>query len=449
MNVVERIKKKYPIAYNLMLDRRMRPVELRFGQGVSPAIQDGIMEGMDRVCVFQEYGGMPVSVEQAADGAYTLKIHGKYIYHFRTSHEIISFDERDMVEAMVWTIYSYAAGTGWLNSYEGKRISCKCFSARQQATALRIRRSVEAQYANMVPEQKVEEICDRIREKVSIFADRAPRFSGRPIPEQNFRALRGKTTEMELGDLAEKLYGAEPFLTELETFRKKVQSSPEYEKRLREICELMTKLVEELPAMSVSYFYTEFETRIDTMETELPRYLYQMQHDKVRFSLSAADIRSCFREMDEIYDQYLRNNLLCDFMGKVREETKAVIHQELQMAQRQIYMLRSALHRFCYVEADCFQNGQAEKNLTWKQLSELSDSSIYFRDVSWDQDSFNELQSVRKADYQPIIWISSDRLCNLAQMHCITDSHLVKPAPVMDEHFVWAIWAENDGELGV
>ena len=150
MNVIQRICEKYPIEYNLMPDFRTRSVTLRFGTQVPTDLQEKISDGLEWLGVMVEDRGMPVSVDvsQIRADSYTLSANGKE-YHF-SDFIGIPLVGYDLSEAIIWTIYILAGNKPWLDPYQGKFISCRCFSARQQAAAVKGYRSPVAGDADIL-----------------------------------------------------------------------------------------------------------------------------------------------------------------------------------------------------------------------------------------------------------------------------------------------------------
>lgn len=445
MNAAEKICEKYKVEYNLMPDRWMRPICLTFGSKVPNGLQQDVMLRLDRLGIFTDSMGVPVRLDVSADreDIYTLSSGNKQ-FHFAPYTVGIPFVNYDMTEAIIWTVYIIACRKDWLDAHNNRFISCRCFSARQQAAAMRIAKSVSAQYSSSVPVDKVDSIFREMQGAIDPFAMMAPRFSQRPIPEAAFQRLHGRQLDIPLGDLAEALFGTDSFEQELDAFCANVTSGRGYRKRVNEAAQQLVETVYGLPIMSVGFFFTELTNRIDDIQSNFTAEIQQMFREKaMRFSLTADNLRSRFAGVDRVYLACVKGKLLREFLHTVCEQVKAIIDQEFYAAKKEIMMLGYSMGKFCFVREGSFENPEDFDNLlTWKKLAALEDSDIRSRDISWTPTSLSDLQSEINTVQAPQVWMCSERLKNLSDAHAITDAFQTRAVPVLDERFVWAIWAD-------
>lgn len=448
MNVIQRICSKYTIEYNMMPDFRMRPVNLRFGSGVPYDLQDRILEGLDLMCVYLEDGGMPMSLELSADipECYTLFQGTQPLFHFPVHPNGIHFVNYDVTQALCWTMYILASRKDWLEPYQGKFLSCRCFSARQQAAAMHISGSVNQQYQTNVPQEQIRKVFDKLRSSVGGFAQAAPLFSAQPMEETAFDRCKGRTLDTTVGELARGLFGNKSFYEELERYCQTVQDREEYRTRLEQACDFLEETAYSLPILSVNRLFTELGALTDEIAIPGPAECAQLLRESVRFSLSADSLRLCFEKADRAYREAVTARLETDFLRNVCERSRSRIHQAFTSAKRGIMQLRNELSRFCFVRESSFEEGG--RSLSWKQLACLEERDIYSKDVSWTPGSLNDLQSVIKSTYAPQLWICSELLRNQSEMAAITDLHLTKAGPLMDNHLVWAMWVDVKAEGG-
>lgn len=447
MDVVKRICEKYRIEYNLMFDRQLLPVSLTFSPAIPQTFQDQLMEALFRTGVFLEDTGIPLILDRCGEDTYELTRDGALLYRFRNSAPNLSFPDYDISETISWVIYILASRKNWLDGCKGQYISCRCFSARQQSAAVRISKCVDAQYGTSVPEELITQFYSRFQDYLSEVVRGAPRFSTRPIPMEAFQSLRGKPQDMTLRSLAEALYGTQSFTQELDWYLSRVRTGKFYRNSLEEAKQALASIAYQLPMSSVGYFFTAIGDHVDTIEKVSLDAVSSLLSKRVNFSLTAENLRSCFHEVDQAYLHFLETTLQREFFRSALDESMPDITKETSVVKMNIYRLRNSLHRFCFLkEEHFFQEDSASNPLSWKQLSQLTDSDIYCPDVSWDPDSLHDLQSEVRTISSPRIWICSDRLKNLADMHMISDAYNTKAAPVMDERLVWAIWADNNQE---
>lgn len=442
MRIVDRICEKYRADYNLMFDFMMEPINLTYGAEVPGELRDKIQAGLDKMNVCSEPEGIPLLLASTPEGEYTLSRDGKLLFRFANKTARIEFVNYDVSEAIAWTIYAVAAKKDWLNGEEGMYISCRCFSARQQAAAARIKKSVKAQYESSVPEERVTKALEAILENIDFLWKSAPLFSARPISEDAYKAFLGKATEMRRQDIAEGLFGRKPFSEELDAYREKVKAEPSYQRQLGASKETLVNFVYELPILAVGYFFTELNDRIDKVETMTPEQIQRAMQEKVRFSLTPENLRKCFETVDAQYSAYIKSMLQQDFLRTVCEETQKAIGAELTSKQKAVRELGRDLGRFCFTEDIGFEQESDNRLLGWRRLAQLEDSDIFSRDISWDAGSLLSLQRTICDRYATKAWICTEKLKNQVTASQTTDQYNAVKTPLLDERCVWAIWAD-------
>lgn len=443
MNVIQRICAKYPTEYSLMPDLLMRSVNLTFGVQVSEDLQDRILEGLDWLGVFVEDMGMPMSlnVSSAREGSYTLSVSGQEKFHF-SAFTGIALVGYDVVEAIIWTIYILAARKNWLDDYQGKYISCRCFSARQQAAAVRISGSVARQFQSEFSQEQLLPVFEKLRAHVTPFAMQAPRFSAQPIEESIFEKCKGTSTEAALQEIAVRLFGSRSFEQEQEAYCQLVRRSDAYRSHLEEAVRILVETAYTIPIMAVNNMFIGIGTLINEMERADSGEYRRLLQQRVKFSLTASSLRTCFKEVDEAYQNSIRTELETAFLREVYEKANTRINQEFMKAKRSIRQLWNALGHFCFVRPESFAGDNGTGSLSWKQLDDLMDRDVFSEDVFWTPDSLGDLQSVIQSAYAPQLWICSEKLRNLSEMASINDILITRPVPLMDDRLVWAVWVD-------
>lgn len=443
MNLIQRICEKYPIEYTLMPDFRVRTVSLTFGEQVPSCLCDEITAGLDWLGVFTEDSGLPVmlDVSKTRADSYTLTLSGQEMFHFSVFTGI-SFPGYQIAEAIIWTIYILASRRNWLNPYRGKYISCRCFSARQQAAAIQISRSVVHQFQVSVSDDAIRSVFEQLGVLVEPFVNRAPRFSSQPVDAAAFERFKSRNEMLTLQDIALRLFGRTVFSEEMDAYCRMVQHSEAYQSQMDAAVQQLIGHAHGLPILSVSQLFTELGTLIDEIAPVDPLAYRRMLQEEVRFTLSATGLKNCFRSLDEACLEGIRRNLKVTFLRDVCDKAHSRINREFMDARRNIAQLRNALDRFCFVRQEIFEQARSEEILNWKQLSILEERDIYSKNVSWTPQSLDDLQSTIKSIYAPQLWICSEILQAQSEQYAITDIGITKAAPLMDERLVWAIWVD-------
>jgi hypothetical protein len=443
MNVIQRICEKYPIEYSLMPDLRMRSVNLSFGAQIPDDLQDKIMDGLDWLGVYVEDMGMPMSLDVSAvrEDSYTLSVSGREMFHF-TAFTGIAFVGYDIVEAVIWTIYILAGRKNWLEPYQGKYISCRAFSSRQQAAAVKISSSVARQFQSDFSQDQLRAVFERLRARVAPFVSQAPRFSAQPIEESVFEKCKGVSAEATLQEIAARLFGSQSFEQEQKAYCRLVQNSNAYRNQLEEAVQMLVETAYGIPIMAVSNLFIGLGTLINEIEHTDSGECRRLLQERVKFSLSAASLKNCFAEVDNAYRYEIRTELETAFLREACEKANTRINREFTKAKRSIRQLWNALGHFCFIRPDSFADGNGAGTLSWKQLDDLMDRDIFSENVFWTPDSLNDLQSVIQSTYAPQLWLCSEKLRNQSELASITDILITQPVPVMDDRLVWGLWVD-------
>lgn len=442
--IIKRICEKYPIDYTLMPDIRMSAVHLCFGSDLSKSIQDRLMEKLDQLGVLRDGMGISMEFSQVDHDRekYVLRVCGKDMFYYTPHFEALPFLQCDMAEAVAWSIYVLASHTDWLDGYQGRFLYCQCFSSRQQAAALRIFSSVTRQYQNTVSQAQIQQVFNNLKCSVSKLVNMAPRFSGQPIEADVFSRTNNRSLDGSLQEIAQTLFGNRDFEEELRAYNQLVQNSPGYHKVLADAVDTLTQAAYELPIMAVSGLFAGLGTLIDEITPTKPSKIQKLLQNPVKLTLSPQGLKSTFSELDAAYLEQLHFHIETEFLRTACGNAYNRIKKEYTDARRNIMQLYSALGHFCFVRQGSFPLEDMPM-LSWRQLSHLEERDIYSKDVNWDANSLNDLQSVMKSNIAPYLWISSKALANLGKRESITDALTTYPVPVMDEKLVWAIWVEN------
>ena len=444
MNVLQRICEKYRAEYNLMPDPKMRNIQLTFGPSVPEGYQERIRDSLTWMGVFEEDDGVPVCLDVSPDNSerYVLKVSGAPMFHFSTTAPGMAFVEYDMCEAVLWAIYIVAGRKNWLDGYQERYlISCRCFTARQQAAALQISDSVNRQYESALSQEQLERIFNELRQMILETIRQVPRFSAQPIEKKVFDTYKGKVLEGTCREIAQTLYGQASFDQETDAFARMVLQSEPYNQLVEEAAARLVELAHSLPLLAVGHLFTELETMVDGIEPVPVSELDRLLRQRVSFVLSPEKLKEAFNDLDRAYARAARSCLETRFLRTACDRANARIKPEFNAAKRGIMQLRGALSRFCFVRPGCFdQDGGA---LSWERLSHLEERDVSSRDVSWTPETLSNLQGVIRSQYAPQVWICSERLRNMAELAANQDIHLIQAAPILDERQVWAIWVDN------
>lgn len=441
MNVVDRICTKYPIRYTLMPDPRMRIVNLTFGAGVPGELRRQIRDRMDCLGIYTDNAGISLlfDIDPDSPGVYTLYCPGDIRYHYSETPIGLAFLNYEIVEAVSWTVYIIACQEHWLDGLSDCFLTSRCFSARQQAAALHIKKSIETQWNNYLPPDQVEAVFRELCGFIDDIAGQAPRFSAQPIGEAAFDKFRNRKLESELYDLAMALFGTVDFEQEVRSYIAMVRQSPLYARRLAQAVAHLTEFAYDIPFETVEQLFTELGTLIDEITPTSSALVNEMLSEKARFTLSRAGLKTCFEQVDRFYLEMARERLQREFLTAVRDQTRAQTYGEFSRAKDAIRAHTNALSRFCFLDTPPM-NDDGARVLNWKKLANLEERDIFSKDVSWTPQTLHNLQS--SIAYAPQIWICSKKLRNMPECDDIAAAHITRPAPILGEHLVWAIWAD-------
>lgn len=448
MNIVDRICDKYKIDYNLTLTFLPTAIDLTYADDFPMELMERVEQNLGKMGVYVVEGGLPLHLEKVSAGEYALIMDGSVLYRFADKPAHYPFPHYDPADAIGWTLYAIAAGkeNSWMVDSMGKLargqyVTCRCFSARQQASAARIMASLKAQDRSDVPEDKVREGLSLVMSYVSGYTSTVPLFSGRPIAETAFRELRGRQTETTLAELATALFGKDSFLEELEIYVGKLQKDSSYARRVEAASEELQKMIYDLPWKAVRFFLDQLNAKIDESETYGPEQIEQMLDKKVRFSLSADKLSACFSEVDDAWEKYAVNMIRRNFLRNVCQKLNSTIGRALIQVQRVSTGLQWHLRGFFFARENSF--GEVTEKLNWRQLSEISDRDLYCPDISWEVTSLLDIQRIFQGATGAQRWLCTERLKNLSEEAQITDQFNTTAVPLLDERYIFGLWLSN------
>ena len=408
-------------------------------------LMERVEQNLGKIGVYVVEGGIPLCLEKVSDGEYALTMDGSVLYRFADKPAHYPFPNYDPADAIGWTLYAIAAGKEkkWMVDAMGKLargqyVTCRCFSARQQASAARIMASLKAQDRSDVPEEKVAEGMHLVMSHVRGYIGAVPLFSGRPIAESAFREMRGTQGEMELAAVARKLFGQSDFQQELERYVARLQKDDAYTRRVEEASEELLKMVYDLPWKAVRFFLDQLNAKIDESEVYSPEQIEGMLRKKVRFSLTADKLSACFSEVDDAWEKYAVNMIRRDFLRSVCQKLNKTIGKALIQVQRVSTGLQWHLRGFFFAREDSF--GEVTDKLNWRQLSEITDRDLSCPDISWTVPSLLDIQRIFQNVAGAQRWLCTERLRNLSVEEQITDQFNTTAVPLLDERYIFGLW---------
>lgn len=445
MNIAERICDKYKIDYNLTLTFLPSGIDLTYGEDFPLDLMDRVEQTVGKMGIYVAPGEIPVCLEKEAEGKYKMTMDGHVLYRFADKPAHYPFPDYDPADAIGWTLYAIAAGKEqqWMVDVLGKQargqyVTCRCFSARQQSSAARIMASLKAQDRSDVPEEKVEEGVRLVLGYVRSYTDAVPLFSGRPIEESAFRELRGRQQEMELGQLANRLFGHADFQEDLDSYVNRLQKEESYHQRIQSASEDLQAMIYDLPWKAVRFFLDQISSKIDEYAIYSPSQIQQLLRKRVRFSLHGEKLSACFAEVDDAWEKNAVNMIRRDFLRSVIAHLSSSIQRSLIQVQRVSTGLQRHLRGFFFAREDSF--GQVQEKLNWKQLSEITDRDLYSPDLSWEVESLLDMQRTFQATAGAQRWLCTERLKNLVVDASKVDQFNTTAVPLLDERYVFGLW---------
>ena len=453
MNIINKICEMHENDYNVMSDEWMDPVHLEFGESIPAEFRDRVEQALDRLDVeVDPYdSSLNLKLELDADGTYRLSQSGELLYRFDNKAPGFLFPKYVTEEAIAWTIFAIVSEKEkvWFRNASnqvtrGAFVSCRAFSAKQQAVAFRIMKSVSAQSVSEIPIQKVTSTLEQIMIFADPFAAAVPMFSCRPILESayaKYREYRNKPVEKKMGEIAEDLFGSSSFEQEITAYREYVVHSQEYAAQMTKAQKELTNILYGLPIMAVSRFFTDLNEAIASMNTVSLSQIEDLLDVPVRFNMTQDKLKSTFAGVDAMWTKYAQCVVRQDFLRKVWEKTKQSVDGEQLEARKVCKQMRRELSRFCFVDAEAFGENANDQLLGWKQLVNLQERELSMvADLRWSPESMIRLQRKLMNPEQPTCWLCPPQLREQSVRLQITDQFDTQAVPLMDQRCVIALW---------
>ncbi|MGM9605352.1 MAG: hypothetical protein ACI3XG_09840 [Faecousia sp.] len=437
MTIVDSIREKNPVRFDLMVELKARPVCLRFGEDIPDDVQQQILSAVDRLSIPTEDRGLPITLRLDGEGrnAIALLRADTFLYRFRV-------DSRGAYAGAIgWSIYLISTGKALPDCQPGGYLACICFSAQQQAAAARLLESVKRQYAASLPVERIKAIGAELLDLLAPFHQKIPLFSERPIAEAAYERMKGTVLEGSAGELAGKLFGSEAFDEVIAAFLNSLKAGTPYKDRFRDACELLKTRLYELPLMSIGDFSDNFSQMVDAISGCTAQQIMGLMREQIKVPFSDRNINAAFSNLDKAYVQNAKAQLQKSFLSEVLSTVYSEIQPEIDQARRVVKQYHRPLAEFCLIDEGCFGvGGPGRELLNWHRLAQLDAAAVHGPNTSWDTQSLNSLQLNAKNRFLAQAWLCSDRLKNLAISNFVSDAHGIISVPVQDERLVWVLY---------
>ncbi len=444
------IQAKYPVEYYVNYTRSMRPVAVSFSEKVDADIAERINRGLSRMLVDttdgDSYGTMGIFIDTISNGrVYRVSVSGADNYYVV---------DRDPVDAIVWIIYAVFTQRDWLNKLKDCDISSRLLSANQQYISSVLLKSANYQYTSAVSGNKVEELYEKLCVGPEKLTSYAPLFSAQPISEAVSKQWEGgflrkprSIKNVQLGDLAEELYGKSDFMPEIKAFCEFIKTTDIYNKRLGEAAQNLYKKLADMPCLAIKNVLLRLESlskdRENSPDEGDPEDILSKR--QMSFTLSKESLSAAFRPLDKYYFNAAKYYLTEQFFAQLFQTPLiASIRQQREETVAKLNKLRGDLNPFC-----CLRDIDDESEyIGWNRLADIQESDINSSDRQWTPALANKLREYFLYSNPCTLFICSSALYSDPDSPYLREDVSVKPVPMTDNRTIVAFWTQPHKEEG-
>jgi hypothetical protein len=448
MKVSEMIQAKYPIEYYVGYEKSTRAVTVSFSEKIDADIAARVNRGLSRMLIDttdgDSYGAVEIFIDTISNGhVYCVSVSGIDKYYVV---------DRDPVDAIVWIIYAVFTQRDWLQKLKDCDISSRLLSANQQYISAVLLKSANRQYTSTVGKDKIAELYDKLCVVPEKLISQAPLFSAQPITEEvskqwegGFLRKRRSVKNVQLGELAEDLYGKSDFMPEIEAFCKFIVTTDIYKKRLEEAEQYLYKKLADMPCLAIKNVILSLESLSKDAENAPDESELEdaLERCLMNFSLSKDSLAAAFQTVDEYYLNAARYDLTGKFFEQLFKTPLIVsIRQQREDTIAKLNKLRSDLNPFC-----CLPDIDDESEiLGWNKLADIQESDINSSDRQWTPTLTNKLREYFLYSNPCTLFICSSALYSDPDSPYLREDASVKPVPMTDNRTVVVFWAQPHKE---
>lgn len=359
---------------------------------------------------------------------------------------LATFFGEDAIEGISVIIYDMACNnTDVRDRVRGHKLFVHCLSRQQQFAAARLLKTIDRQFDNDFPSERIDAAAEKLLPYIKHFAEDAPCLSMMPIREsafESFRQHRGSVIEKR--KLAAGLYGAN-WQTIMEQsisdYCAYIISGTAYVESLTSARSELSNHIYSLSLNSAQSFLSQLERKL--RELLPPRRSLRgdwLTESSGKLSVSTEFIRQQFNSADIACEQLACSILGDDFIRRLFSAIRSHNDENaIFNATEKLNKLRDVLGRFCLIpRRDC-----SSVDIGWAQLARLEQEAVWQQTrqcigepgANW---SLNELHNAQMiVGGRALIWLCSETLRNELRANTAQYSNITYPLPTQDTSVVW------------
>lgn len=445
MKLSERISQKYP-SNVLFIATAPYSLHLEFEGDVPTKAQ-----------LFDELEKMNIILESKSTlNNLTLRIgKGKGYYYLTGSDWKVYFDETNWLEPMRWIIYAYMWSMDILPDCNGKAITIKTFSVKQQSLAsdfkFAIKRQLEGGGDIAASAEKIVQIVQGVSRSLcgrfhyALRPVRAGAWDTIQDTNSVIRRIKGTKANCRLRDLSRGLFGSVDPKKELEDYVRLLKSQSHFQAALEQAKErIRSILISSVRLADVSLVIEQagniYAKKNDYSE-ESVRFAFQQVEaaldKRVDYqSINAETLETLFAGVSQAYhyaaEKLLGKTLVNLLLYDISKQTST----ELNRAIPQIQQINRDLDRFCYMS-----HTLTPVDLPWNafQTDKIPDEKLMTNVIEWSVNGFDDLTtSVSSANL--VAWLLRENICKKMKAE-ISKAFFLRPIQINDPGYAVAVFA--------
>lgn len=445
MKLSERISRKYP-SNVLFTATPPHSLHLEF-EGDVPCKEQ----------LFAELEKMNIILERkSTHDNLTLRIGKCNGYYFLTRNGWkVYFYETNWLEPMRWMIYAYMWSIDIFPACNGKAITIKTFSAKQQSLACDFRFAIKRHLEGGGDiTASAEQIVDIVRNASRNFCGRF-HYALRPVrtgawdtiqdTNRIMRRIKQTKTSCRLRDLSRGLFGSVEARKELEDYVRMLKAQPRFKTAQEQAKECIRNiLVSSVPLADVSLVIEQARyiyAKKDDYSEETVKFAFQQVETALNKevdyrSINAEALETLFDGVSKAYNHAAEKLLGKALVNLLLDDVSKQISAELNQAIPQIQQINRDLDRFCYIS-----HTLTPVDLPWNafQTDNIPDEKLMTEVSEWTANGFDDLTtSVSSANL--VAWLLQDKVCQKMRNE-LAQTNFLRPIQINDRGFALAVYA--------
>lgn len=451
MDILQQIKKRYPIQLNLTYINARRTFVIQWDECIPTDVRSRIEQEMENLSLSPTERNadltLRISMEQCPgeeSDCLTLR-KGEQCWYFARG---------DIYASLRWALYALVQDLPFVHEIEQAKLMAVYYSASQQALASSLLDTAEYWNTSLTPGVLKPVFEKLVSSHAEELTGKAPAFSSRPVTEKGWELVRdsfsltARKKQFVLKELAGELFGSSRFDKELDAFCQMLRQTNEFREALDSAAASARKKLCRLPLL-------DFEARLRDAVAELNENYAEEYSSELKTALnkraevrklSPEQIEQLFRETDELYARQAGNKIKRVFLDELAQRLRTEIIDCIPAVQRTLQRWNRQLVPFCKV-----RTGREKLDMGWDSCESLCLDRLNTQGGDWDNGMLYTLftNAGQIERYTRKGWFCSTAVYAACQERGFGFLNIMYPVPGLTDQLVVGFMAQTIQEQNI